>query len=79
MTIKEPMCLYCRHFRSAAPGVTCDAYPVQIPVEIFAGEQWHFGEFPGDHGIHFEPTEGCPRYLLDRYRAHAEGPQLVRT
>jgi hypothetical protein len=47
-------CFRCRHIQSIMLG-TCDAFPNQIPIEIWTGKNDHSQPFPGDNGIQFEP------------------------
>lgn len=60
MTTPEspPICYGCAHFMSNnLEGLTCDAYPDGIPIEIITGENDHREPYSGDHGIQFEPLE----------------------
>ena len=47
-------CLGCKHFRGAKVG-RCDAFPDQIPSEIWDGKVRHDKPFPGDRNIQFQP------------------------
>ncbi len=51
-----PRCFECRYFQCAKHGV-CDAFPDQIPLEIWSGKVQHNRPFPGDRGIRFQPKE----------------------
>ena len=48
-----PACLDCAHFHADA--ATCDAFPDDIPAEIFLFGNPHTQPYPGDHGSRFEP------------------------
>jgi hypothetical protein len=76
-TIPPPtdLCQICRHYRGTRliegeAGLEgdhvnyCDAFPDGIPDKIVEGKFDHRKSYPGDHGIHFEPTtkeERSPR------------------
>jgi hypothetical protein len=49
-----PLCNRCIHRKD---GLTCEAYPEGIPIEIVSGELDHHKPLPGDHGIQFAPRE----------------------
>jgi hypothetical protein len=57
----SPTCIPCRHFRGSTredDGThhhTCDAFPDEIPAEIWRGDNNHRKPYPGDNGIQFEP------------------------
>ena len=63
MTRLLPKCYSCVHFRgfdktydaSGRGRVTCDAFPEDIPDDIFTGGALHDTPYPGDHGIQYEP------------------------
>jgi len=60
MTTPEspPICYGCARFKADnLDGLTCDAYPEGIPIEIITSEHDHRKPFPGDHGIQFEPLD----------------------
>jgi hypothetical protein len=64
MTIRLPMCAFCRHFNAAiVDRNTCDAFPTGIPREIAFGPRDHVDPYPGDHGIQFEPKEDVPEWV----------------
>ena len=46
-------CFHCRHIRSVM-AMTCDAFPEEIPMQIWLGANRHSEPFPGDHGIQYE-------------------------
>ena len=50
------MCHGCAYFRDAKQGM-CDAFPDQIPNEIWSGKVGHDKPFPGDRGIRFQPRD----------------------
>lgn len=51
-------CLMCKHFDG---DMKCEAFPKEIPQEIFNGEYDHSKPYPGDNGIRFEEiTEKTP-------------------
>ena len=55
------VCLPCKHFNREAYSETgkktCDAFPNDIPDEIWGGENDHKKPYKGDHEIQFEPRE----------------------
>ena len=52
-TIDKILCNHCKHKRD---GITCDAFPNGIPIEIIRSGE-HFLPVDGDHGIVFEKKE----------------------
>jgi hypothetical protein len=48
-------CVWCVH--RSADGVSCQAFPEGIPVEILLNEHDHRTSFGGDNGICYEPVE----------------------
>jgi excisionase family DNA binding protein len=50
------MCHDCQYFRGAKRGI-CDAFPDEIPNEIWSGKVKHDKPFPGDRGIRFKPGD----------------------
>ena len=48
--IDRILCNRCSHKRE---GITCDAFPDGIPMEIIRSGE-HFTAYPGDNGILFE-------------------------
>jgi hypothetical protein len=64
MTIRLPMCAFCRHFRAdLRDRNTCDAFPNGIPREIAFGREDHVNPYSGDHGIQFEPGDDVPEWV----------------
>jgi hypothetical protein len=59
MTLRIPICVYCRHHRPDPDPGYCAAFPDGdgIPDAILWGDNPHFDPFPGDHGIQFEPAD----------------------
>ncbi len=56
------ICFLCKYWR---PGMshpqekqTCDAFPTEIPAEIWTGKVHHMESYKGDGGIYFVPAEG---------------------
>jgi excisionase family DNA binding protein len=49
-------CFECKYFRGARQG-KCEAFPDQIPSEIWSGNIEHNKPFPGDRGISFQPKD----------------------
>lgn len=55
MTVRLPsLCYKCKHYRKSK---TCDAFPDEIPMEIWIGSKAHTEPYKGDHGIQYEPIE----------------------
>ena len=50
--VTTPICYDCKYFRGAKVG-TCQAFPDQIPEQIWSGEVRHNIPFPGDRWIRF--------------------------
>jgi hypothetical protein len=50
---EPPICMWCKryHFKGRTP---FDAFPDQIPDEIWFHRNPHIEPFPGDHDIQFE-------------------------
>jgi hypothetical protein len=63
MTVGQPACMKCRHYRPDRP-VTCDAFPDRIPDVVWLEGDPHTVPLVGDHGIRFEPKgkgdKSCP-------------------
>lgn len=47
-------CLYCKHYKMQK---TCEAFPKEIPQEIFDGSFDHSNPYEGDNDIRFEPIK----------------------
>lgn len=60
-----PLCLGCRRFHHGRDGLTCEAYPEAIPVEILANEADHREIFAGDHGLRFVPRDAAAASLAE--------------
>lgn len=54
MKLFPMLCPDCQYFHGAKLR-TCDAFPDQIPEEIWSGEFHHDKPFPGDRGMRFHP------------------------
>ena len=52
--MQSAQCLNCRHYQGVQ---TCEAFPDEIPFEIYSGEVDHRKPYPGDGGIQFEPFD----------------------
>lgn len=50
ITVDKILCNRCKHLRK---GITCDAFPQGIPIEIIRNGE-HYLPVPGDNGIIFE-------------------------
>jgi excisionase family DNA binding protein len=50
--LKTP-CYRCKHFLGSKAG-KCNAFPGQIPGQIWSGKDQHTKPFPGDRGIRFQ-------------------------
>ncbi len=55
-TTTPPICTGCQYFRGARQGM-CDAFPKEIPGDIWSGVFVHDKPFPGDQGYRFRPKE----------------------
>ncbi len=51
-TVGRGKCNLCSHI--ASDGLTCEAFPASIPIEILVGEFDHARAFEGDNGIRFK-------------------------
>ena len=61
-----PICLRCTHFRHAAAGNTCDAFPNGIPEPILLSEADHRQPIDGDHGMQFAPIDSAAAQYAER-------------
>jgi hypothetical protein len=57
LPVYSPVCTFCRHLRDRGKGRRCDAFPTEIPLPIWVGENDHRRPYPGDHGLRFEPLK----------------------
>ena len=55
MDNKGYWCEECVHLHE--DGITCDAFPDQIPFPLWRGMERHTTPFEGDNGIMFEPRK----------------------
>ena len=60
-TIDKILCNRCKHKRE---GITCDAFPNGIPIEIIRSGE-HFLPVDGDHGIVFEEKAVIGKSITD--------------
>lgn len=51
--IYSPTCMSCKHLTSLE-NRTCKAFPKEIPLEIWNGENGHKSPYSGDGGIQYE-------------------------
>lgn len=71
--IFSDICTFCRHL-DASGERKCAAFPQEIPLAIWLGENDHRMAFPGDHGIQFEadpPVLASPRLVAAHKRRAA--------
>lgn len=58
LPVYSEVCTFCRHLDMSGER-RCAAFPQEIPLAIWTGENNHHVPYPGDHGIHFAPiSEG---------------------
>jgi hypothetical protein len=65
------VCSSCRHLRGFR---RCDAFPEEIPLAIWVGENDHRLPVAGDHGIRFEPLT---EEQMTNVRARVKGSKLL--
>ena len=63
MTLPISQCVYCKRLRK---DWTCKAFPDGIPDEVAASEVDHREPYPGDNGVHFEPTDRESAEIVDQ-------------
>lgn len=69
-----PLCVTCKHRRE---GMTCEAFPDEIPQEIIALRVDHRKPYRGDHGIQYEPKGEEKADEPDFHKGDAEwNPEL---
>jgi hypothetical protein len=56
-TIVAPICLGCVLFHQNSSGMSCDAFPQGIPIEIVTSQVDHRQPVDGDHGRRFVPVD----------------------
>lgn len=61
-TITPPVCFSCLHFQGERK---CDAFPDEIPDEIWFGDNDHTQPVEGDHEIRFEQIPGAPEPIRE--------------
>lgn len=54
--VSNNICSECIHYKGGFPP-KCEAYPREIPNEIYYNGFDHRKEFPGDQGIRFEKVK----------------------
>jgi excisionase family DNA binding protein len=64
-------CYNCQYFREAKSG-TCEAFPDQIPDQIWSGDVKHNKPFHGDRGIRFK------RKMIREFLSIPEAAELLR-
>jgi hypothetical protein len=62
----SPVCTFCRYLRRGYKQRQCAAFPDDIPMEIWLGENDHRQPYPGDHGIRFAPMTDEDIAALER-------------
>ena len=55
MKIPKTPCYRCKHFLGSNSG-KCEAFPGQVPEQIWSGKNLHRDPFPNDRGFRFEPN-----------------------
>ena len=71
-----PMCNFCKHFHKNDPRqiepFACDAFPEEIPDNIFFECGDHRHPVEGDHGIQFEKRDDLSESLKSYFLRHYE-------
>lgn len=58
-------CENCVHFMSDLNGrIACKAFPLGIPIELFAGARDHDRPYPGDMGYRYTADRALPSRRL---------------
>jgi hypothetical protein len=62
----RPLCMNCLHFDfENRKSLTCRAFPNGIPEKILTNRADHRREYPGDHGLRYDPIDPDYEILPD--------------
>ena len=66
MLLRSRLCWYCKHYHEEEIGRKCNAYPDEIPDEVFWTSHWT--PYKGDNGIMFEPISAIDEEMLRKLK-----------